>query len=57
MNMGIKQIHGTATVYLDGGKFVALQSPILDTPNRCTTSIHRACVMGCLTRRQPSRWA
>lgn len=27
MNMGIKQIHGTATVYLDGGKFVALQSP------------------------------
>ncbi len=26
-NTGITQIHGTATVYLDGGKFVALQSP------------------------------
>ena len=27
MNSGIKQIHGTATVYIDGGKFVQLQSP------------------------------
>ncbi|QUR69427.1 type VII secretion protein EccB [Mycobacterium spongiae] len=27
MRTGIKQIHGTATVYIDGGKFVALQSP------------------------------
>ncbi len=27
MNGGIKQIHGTATVYMDGGKFVQLQSP------------------------------
>jgi type VII secretion protein EccB len=27
MSAGIKQIHGTATVYIDGGKFIALQSP------------------------------
>ncbi|MCV7076242.1 type VII secretion protein EccB [Mycobacterium szulgai] len=27
MNAGIKQIQGTATVYIDGGKFVQLQSP------------------------------
>lgn len=27
MNSGIKQIHGSATVYIDGGKFVSLQSP------------------------------
>lgn len=27
MSMGIKQIHGTATIYLDGGRFIALQSP------------------------------
>ncbi len=27
MNTGITQIHGTANVYLDGGKFVSLQSP------------------------------
>ncbi|KZS58294.1 type VII secretion protein EccB [Mycobacterium kansasii] len=27
MNSGIKQIQGTATVYIDGGKFVQLQSP------------------------------
>lgn len=27
MSTGIKQIHGTATIYTDGGKFVALQSP------------------------------
>jgi type VII secretion protein EccB len=27
MNTGIKQIQGTATVYIDGGKFVQLQSP------------------------------
>lgn len=27
MNAGIKQIHGTATIYIDGGKFIALQSP------------------------------
>jgi type VII secretion protein EccB len=27
LNAGIKQIHGTATVYIDGGKFVSLQSP------------------------------
>lgn len=27
MSNGIKQIQGTATVYLDGGKFVQLQSP------------------------------
>lgn len=27
MNTGIKQIQGTATVYTDGGKFIALQSP------------------------------
>jgi type VII secretion protein EccB len=27
MNTGIKQIEGSATVYIDGGKFVQLQSP------------------------------
>jgi type VII secretion protein EccB len=27
MSSGIKQIHGSATVYIDGGKFVSLQSP------------------------------
>ncbi len=27
VNNGIAQIHGAATLYLDGGKFVALQSP------------------------------
>jgi type VII secretion protein EccB len=27
MDSGIKQIHGTANVYIDGGKFVSLQSP------------------------------
>ncbi|KAA1252127.1 type VII secretion protein EccB [Mycobacterium simiae] len=27
MNVGVDQIHGTATVFIDGGKFVALQTP------------------------------
>ncbi|OBK26683.1 type VII secretion protein EccB [Mycobacterium asiaticum] len=27
MNSGIKQIQGTATIYIDGGRFVQLQSP------------------------------
>jgi hypothetical protein len=27
MNSGIKQIRGTATVFIDGGKYLSLQSP------------------------------
>jgi type VII secretion protein EccB len=27
INAGIKQIHGTATIFIDGGQYVALQSP------------------------------